>query len=387
MNLQSIFTLGTVIVLGVADVVAEEIVAPSLKKGAIISISNGLLSRRDAQTYLRKFKNSPDPCKIDIIVREVVPIGSIESYLDSAGLQEASVEGFRAAPIVMYSTKGKYAELVLNAVSSTSGSGASYYLRSANRFKTDFLERGGGSGAVIEFISCEDHSWFGIINGYFYSPQDKLSYQFKDAPFILDVPKEGTTIEEMIAQKNKLVDLADDEELAPDLDPSQTYDVQPVPTPQADAPQPSAVEVPASPNISLQEIIRKRLNMMVAKPVDEALMQSFYAEKVTRLTDGKVVKRADIIDATRRMVEAWPRRGVSLISAGYNGRQLEMLLVFSFSDGQGNEDAQYGKITLDFDAEGKVNGMSEQYASTKHKPTAGFVPVEYEGEKTVMTVE
>lgn len=381
-----IISLGATAAICLVDVaVAEQLVAPSLKNGAVISISNGLLSRKDAQAYQRKYRNSPDPCKIDIVVREVVPIGSIECNLDSETVRPTSIEGFQSAPVLMYAAQGKHAEFVLNAASLVSEPGTSYYLRNASHYKQDFLERGGGSGARIEFISCQGTSWFGLINGCFFSPQTKLSYQFKDAPFCMELPPEGSNIDELVAKLEKSSQEDIYEELAPEQDPATTYDDVPSP-PQSEAAT-GTVELPALPASSLQEIIRKRLQLMVGKPVDVALMESFYAEKVTRISDGTVVNRSEIIDATRRLVADWPRRGVSLLGAGYNGRQMEIVVVFSFSDHDGNELAAYGKILLDFDDAGKVCGMSETITETKQEPSPGFFPVVYKGEKDVLVVE
>lgn len=398
----------------VAPLFAEVVTAPSLKQGAVISISNGVLSRKDAKTYIRKYKNSPEPCSITLVVREVMPLKSIECYLDSAGLKAPMVEDFGQVPVMMYVGREQLGEILLNAAAPANGSGATYYLRNKDRYKADFLERGGGAGAVIKFLNREGNMWLGIINGCFFSPQDKLSYQFKDAPCTIELPKEGSTIDELAAaalktpvpQEDDTLEAAPVEDAAPEPPPVAPVDdvVADPPSPVTDAAgEPGAT--PAAPQAeepfattpevksfelnsdTAQDIIRKRLNMIVSKPVDEALMQAFFAEKVTRLTDGKVVDRKDIIAATARMVETWPRRGVYLIGAGHQGQRLEMLIVFSFSDGKGKEDARYGRITFDFDAAGQACGMSEEYDQKKHKLSPGFTPIQYQGEKTVVTVE
>jgi len=396
MNIQSVLTLG-VASMCVAPLFAEVVAAPSLKQGAVISISNGVLSRKNAKTYIRKYKKSPEPCSLTLVVREVMPLKRIECYLDAAGLKAPLVEGFGRVPVMMYVGKEQLGEIVLNAASPANGSGATYYLRDKDRYQVDFLERGGGSGAVIRFHEREGNRWLGVINGCFFSPQDKLSYQFKDAPCTIELPKEGSTIDELAAAALKTVALPEGDT------PASAPVVDAVPEPPPAAPVEDVVPEPPSPVAdaatppevthfelncdTAQDIIRKRLNMIVSKPVDEALMQAFFAEKVTRLTDGKVVDRKDIIAATARMVETWPRRGVYLIGAGYQGQRLEMLIVFSFSDGKGKEDARYGRITFDFDTAGQVCGMSEEYDQKKHKLTPGFTPIQYQGEKTVVTVE
>lgn len=210
MNIQSVLALGMAMVCAV-PLQAEELAAPSLTQGALISISHGVLSRKDAWAYTRRYKKSPEPCSLSLVVRELMPVNGVECYIDSAGLKEATLEGYGKVPVVLYSRHGNMAEIVLNAESPTHGRGTTYYLRNSHRYYPAFLARGGGSGATITYLSREGNVWMGTITGCFYCPHMQLIYHFKDAPVSVQLPGEGQTIDDLVAASQKAPAVAEEE--------------------------------------------------------------------------------------------------------------------------------------------------------------------------------
>lgn len=381
MNRLLLFALVAVGMCGVLPASAAEVDAPALSRGAVITISDGQISKRDAITYRRKHGKSPEPVNLTMTVREVLDIDGISCYMDACTLRPTTTDGFAKTLVVAYCTQGSRAELLLNAVKNDGGTEHPYYLRQRANYDPMHLARGGGSGIALRFSRRDgEHTWHGAAFGVLYCPTQKLCYQFNNAPVVMTLPPEGEQIPDPVAPAEPVC-----EPTPPSAEPdSGTAAVPDVPITTPSPGEPAGATLPA---FDLQDIIRKRMQMMIGKPVDVALMESFYAEKVTNLKDGKVKNRRDIIAATERMVGEWPRRGVYLLDAGYDGQRLEILVVFSFSNDKMKDHSQYCKITLDFDADGKVNAMSEQFADSKHSLTPGFVPVKYTGEKTLITIE
>lgn len=394
--------------------------APSLEKGATIILDGGKLSFRKAREYRRVHKKDADPIQLKFIVRETQRVGTEEYYLDECGLREASYGGEGHVAYFGYAAADSgQAYMAANVIVPEDGKDMTYFLRL--RYNSDErVAHGAGDPADLSLSQQDGNTYRGTIRAVFYRFGDRDgTISFDRVPVTIILPSEGETLpdpepspsansggdsggqQESTQPSESTPPSASSEEPAaataqstPSAPAAKTDSEAPAQVQSAsadarkDSPEEEATHAGLPlPADKLEEIIHDRLSIMVTKPVNEELMEKFYAETVTRLTDGKKVPRQDIIKATRKLVSNWPRRGVSLIQAGTSDKQLELLIVFSFSDGKGKESAYYGRITLTFDEKGKVNGMAELFTPDKQQFSPGITPFEYKGEKDVLIVE
>lgn len=405
-----------------------EVQAPSLDRGAIIILDGGKLSFRKAREYRRVHKKDADAVQLKFIVREIQKVGKEEYYMDKCGLREASYGGEGHVVYLGYAVAdGGGAYLAANVAVPENGNETMYFLRI--RYNSDErIAYGAGEAASLTLREMDGNTYRGTVRASFFRSDDRDSaILFDGTPVTIIVPAEGESFPDPASTaasgggQDDKKQAASTEPAKPQADvaasPAASSDASPAaapsftPEPQGQESKPDASATPSSANPpaasetgtdqkgtsaadglplpadKLEEAISNRLRIMVTKPVDEELLKSFYAETVTRLTDGKKVSRQDIVKATRKLVSNWPRRGVSLIQAGTDAKHLELLIVFSFSDGKGKENACYGKISLTFDQQGKVNGMAESFTPDKQEFSPGITPLDYKGEKDVLIVE
>lgn len=417
-------TLGSIAAVAILLPAWGEVQAPSLERGAMIILDGGKLSFRKAREYRRVHKKDADAVQLKFIVREIQKIGKEEYYMDECGLREASYGGEGHVVYFGYAAgDGGRAYMAANVAVPENGKETMYFLRI--RYNSDErIAYGSGEAASLTLREMDGNTYRGTVRASFFRSDDRdAAILFDGAPVTIIVPAEGESFPDS-ATTTASGGGRDDKKQAASAQPDKPQadaaaspaDASPAassstPEPQGQEPTPDASAAPSSANPpaasetgtdqkgtsaaaglplpadKLEEAIRNRLKIMVCKPVDEELLKNFYAETVTRLTDGKKVPRQDIVKATRKLVSNWPRRGVSLIQAGTDAEHLELLIVFSFSDGKGEENACYGRISLTFDQQGKVNGMAESFTPDKQEFSPGITPFDYKGEKDVLIVE
>lgn len=374
MNMNHIISGGIVTACCCAAIVqAEAVEAPTLCKGAVITLSGGeqLLTGREMEHYRRQHRRAPLPVNLTIKIGETVRVGNAECWLSDCGLHPASAAGVGVTEVycIQFLTDRNRAELVVDMGEDSGKISPRYFLRRVMD-RTNEVKQGVGigNGALIQFNRRSGNTWYGIVRGCLYDADFIRGFicEFRDTPITVTLPAEGE-------------------------DWSRISESDTTPEPQiADSGDTSAEPQPAAEPLTheaLQSIFQKRLQLMVKNPVDEALMSELYTENVTRLTDNRIVSRRKLQETTRKLVQSWPRRGVKLLSIAGKENRYELLVVFSYSNHAGEEIAGYSRITLLLDAQGKICGMSEDITPQKGRHSAGFTPFSYTGKKEFITVE
>ncbi len=374
MNMNHIISGGVVAACCCVSIVqAEEVGAPTLCKGAVITLTGGeqLLNGRQMPLYRRQFGRAPQPVNLTLKIGETVRVGNAECWLSDCGLNPASAAGVEVTEVycIQFLTDRNRAELVVDIGKDSGKTSPRYFLRRVTD-RTDDVKRGVGigNGAQIQFLRRRGNTWYGTVSGYLYDVDVTRGFicEFNNTPITVTLPAEGE-------------------------DWSRISESDTTPGPQlADSDDNSAEQQPAAEPLTheaLQSIFQKRLQLMVKNPVDEALMRELYTENVIRLSDNKIVSRRKLQDTTRNLVQSWPRRGVKLLSIAGKDNIYELLVVFSYSNHEGREIAGYSKISLLLDAQGKICGMREDITPQKGHHSAGFTPFSYTGKKEFITVE
>ena len=342
--------------------VSADVTAPSLVNGAVITVHNGELMGKELRSYRRTYRSNPEPYTFSVTLREAVKVGPVECWLPDSGLAIATAEGVDGATVrsVQYESKGNRAELVVDVESNTGRTRPVYYFRRDGRYTNDLAGGVGiGNGALITFERQEGRTWHGVISGSLFKEGGPFWY-FRNAPVTVTLPPEGETF----------------------------------PAPAEEAQSPSGAEEtgadPAPPLLTDEmacEVISKRLQLMVDNPVNENLVKELYAETVTKIEDGKPVKRSTLLKKAREQVKPWPRRGAKLLSVGRKGNRYELIIAFSYSNYDKKEIAGYSKLTLILDEQGKIIGMNDDITAKKGSLSPDVSPFEYMGKRDWITVE
>ncbi len=381
--------LNLILLLCVQAPAPADIQGPSLASGAIIEISGGMPSEQEIRRYKRKHGSKPEPRSLRLEVRSVQPLDGCEYYLDDCGLKPVTLDGETTVTYFGYfAPPSGGAQLTFNVEREVEGKTLTFCfcLRESSK---ESACRGAGVAASIIWDSREGNVYRGRIKGVLFHPgmrDNILSFQWKPITLTVPGPGESLPMKDLPAENSS--SSASSSASSPpsassssaDSGSSSQSDEQPTPV------SPAATGVTLSEDLA-REAVGRRLKITVQKPVDTELMQSFYAEKVYRLASGSMISRDEIIRLTSKVVGNWSRRGIKLLEAGYSGPSLEMIVQYQFSHPDGRENNSFAKIRLDFDAQGKVCGMSEQFANDRPSLSPGVKPLDYRGEKNITSVD
>ena len=328
----------------------DEVQAPSLQRGAIIEISGGYLSGTGAPSAGRRGPTEAEQ-SYRLIVREVQAIDASEYYLDECGLQPVTFDGQGTVTYLVYRAQADIGSQLAFNVDVADGNKRLTFCFARTETPLKSACRGMTVPAMIRWDSRDGNVYRGRIYGVLFHPGVKEKVEFSWSPISITVPEPGET-------------LRLDETRGESSSASATTSFQ-LTKDQA------------------CEAIGKRMSITVKSPVDEASMRSLYAPEVRRLASDKIIQRDEIISLTSKVVESWSQRNLRLIEAGFKGSRLEMVVQYRFSNKQGKTNDSYAKILLDFDRNGQVCGMSEEFSKDRPKLSTGMTPLEYPGEHDV----
>ena len=328
----------------------DEVQAPSLQSGAIIEISGGYLSGTGVPSAGRRGPTEAEQ-SYRLIVREVQPIDDSEYYLDECGLQPVTFDGQGTVTYLVYRAQADIGSQLAFNVDVADGNKRLTFCFARSDSPQESACRGMNVPAMIRWDSRDGNVYRGRIYGVLFHPGLKEMINFAWAPITITVPEPGEPLR---------LDGAGGESSSA-----------------------KAAEEVTLTKEQACEAIGKRMSITVKSPVDVAAMRSFYAPEVRRLASDKIIQRDEIISLTSKVVESWSQRNLRLIEAGFKGSRLEMVVQYRFSNKQGKTNDSYAKILLDFDRNGQVCGMSEEFSKDRPKLSTGMTPLEYPGEHDV----
>lgn len=340
------------VAMSVSEALAVE--APSLEKGAVITIQGGMPSSTRILHFQQKYNKNPEPYNLTLVIPETLTLNKASFFLSDTGLTPANTLDNDAVQYLAYAPANHEATLAADYQTQAGGEVTTYYFRSADCSETD-LANGQGTAAVITVQQQEGNTYHGVIQGALYCDESgSPTLHFSNSPISITVPAEGESIQDVLAKVQANPPAATVAEATPE---SAAEESDPV----ADA------------------VIQNRMAILVSRPLNEKLMRTVFADKIASLGSSKIVTRQQLIRSMRGITKTWPLRKASFLAAGKQENTIELIISYSVRDAKGKGYECYGKIVMRLDDSGKIDGMSETFTDDQPALSPGVKPISYGG--------